>query len=335
MSGDADAGADAFRARLAEAVGRVVGEPVTIGDLRRFSGGASQETWGLVAAGAGGNRHDLVLRRDPGGSSGKKARAAEFALLAAAGAGGVPVPRVRALLEPADGLGAGFLMDRVDGETIPRRILRDERFAGARPRLAAQAGAIAAKIHRLDVASLPSLPVLRAREQLDQQRAYLDAFDEPHPALELGLRWLEARAPEASTAPALVHGDYRNGNFIVGTDGIRAVLDWELAHLGDPLEDLGWLCVKSWRFGNAREVAGGFGSLSELLDAYAEAAGRPVDEDAVRFWVVLGTVKWGVICVGRAFGHTSGLLRSVEMAALGRRVAEMEWDLLDLLDGGW
>jgi aminoglycoside phosphotransferase (APT) family kinase protein len=132
-----------------------------------------------------------------------------------------------------------------------------------------------------------------------------------------------------------VHGDFRNGNFIVGPEGIRAVLDWELAHLGDPVEDLGWFCVKSWRFGQADRIAGGFGSLPELLSAYTAAGGARVSEDEVRFWVVLGTVKWGVICAGQTLLHVNGIVRSVELAALGRRVAEMEWDLLDLLDGGW
>jgi aminoglycoside phosphotransferase (APT) family kinase protein len=225
-------------------------------------------------------------------------------------------------------------MDRVDGETIPRRILRDDTYAAARPLLAAQSGAIAARIHAVDPATLPELPVMGVREQIQQQRTLLDAFDEPHPAFELGLRWLEEHAP-SEREPALVHGDFRNGNFVIGADGIRAVLDWELAHLGDPLEDLGWLCVKSWRFGNADKVAGGFGALDQLLSSYTRAGGAPVDEETVRFWVVLGTVKWGVICAGQALAFVNGILRNVEMAALGRRVAEMEWDLLDLLDGGW
>ena len=133
--------------------------------------------------------------------------------------------------------------------------------------------------------------------------------------------------------PRLVHGDFRNGNFIVGPDGIRAVLDWELAHLGDPIEDLGWLCVKSWRFGVVDKVVGGFGDVPALLEAYRAAGGAPVDEETLRFWIVLGTIKWGVICVGQAFTHLNGIVRSIELATLGRRVAEMEWDLLDLLDG--
>jgi len=257
---------------LARVIARFVGEPVRIEGLRRCSGGASRETWALDALDTGQHVHPLVLRRDPSGQQSATGRGTEYAVLAAAGQAGVPAPRVRALLDRADGLGAGFLMDRVEGETIPRRILREETFAPARRRLAAQCGAIAARIHAVDPATLPELPVMGARQQIDQQRALLDAFDEPHPALELGLRWLEARVPDA-TEPALVHGDFRNGNFVITADGIRAVLDWELAHLGDPIEDLGWLCVKSWRFGNADLIAGGFGSLDELIAAYGEAAG--------------------------------------------------------------
>jgi aminoglycoside phosphotransferase (APT) family kinase protein len=320
---------------LARVVERFAGEAVDVRILRRFSGGASRETWALDATAADGRVLPLVLRRDPAGQVNAENRATEYALLAAADHAGVPVPRVVALLDAGDGLGAGFLMDRVDGETIPRRILRDEQYAKARPHLAAQSGEIAARIHAVDRDVLPPLPVLDARSQIDQQRALLDSFDEPHPALELGLRWLDEHEPPSPETPALVHGDFRNGNFIVGPDGIRAVLDWELAHLGDPIEDLGWMCVKSWRFGHADQVAGGFGPLHELLAAYTETSGVEVEEDTVRFWVVLGTVKWGVICAGQTLLHVNGIVRSVELAALGRRVAEMEWDLLDLLDGGW
>jgi len=323
------------RAALAKVIERFAGETVDVHDLRRCSGGASRETWAFDATGASGRVHPLVLRRDPAAQANAEHRATEYAVLAAAHRGGVPVPQVFALLGAEDRLGAGFVMDRVEGETIPRRILRDEQFAPARAQLTTQAATIAARIHTIDCDSLPALPVLDARVQIDQQRSYLDAFPDPHPALELGLRWLDEHEPVTPAALALVHGDYRNGNFVVDGDGIRAVLDWELAHLGDPVEDLGWLCVKSWRFGNADQIVGGFGSLEQLLGAYTAAGGTDVDEDTVRFWVVLGTVKWGVICAGQTLLHINDVVRSVELAALGRRVAEMEWDLLDLLDGGW
>jgi aminoglycoside phosphotransferase (APT) family kinase protein len=239
------------------------------------------------------------------------------------------------LLRPEDGLGRGFVMDRVEGETIPRRILRDGEYADARPRLATQCGEIAARIHAIDPETLPHLPTNGAATQLDQFRALLDTFGEPHPAFELGLRRLAERIPPPPIRPGLVHGDFRNGNFIVGPEGIRAVLDWELAHLGDPAEDLGWLCVKSWRFGVADKLVGGFGDIADLLAAYEGAGGRPVEAETLRFWVALGTLRWGVICVGQAFTHLAGVVRSVELATLGRRVAETEWDLLEILDGGW
>ncbi|MDQ1381899.1 MAG: hypothetical protein QOJ71_2618 [Actinomycetota bacterium] len=319
---------------LARAVAATVGDGSVV-DLRRLSGGASRETWSFDLVDANGARRGFVLRRDPGEHVGDSDRSTEYQLIRAAAAAGVAVPRVLALLRPEDGLGRGFVMDRIEGETIPRRILRDDAYAEARPRLAAQCGEIAARIHAIAPSSLPALPGLDAAAQIDQYRTLIDTFGEPHPAFELGLRWLAERVPPPPARPELVHGDFRNGNFIVGPDGIRAVLDWELAHVGDPIEDLGWLCVKSWRFGVADRLVGGFGSVPELLAAYEGAGGRTVDEATLRFWVGLGTLKWGVICIGQAFTHLNGLVRSVELATLGRRVAETEWDLLQILDGGW
>lgn len=318
---------------LAAAVGRRLDEPVTIDGLRRLSGGASRETWSFDAVSAAGERRPLVLRRDPGGYAGQSDRGVEFALLAAARAGGVAVPRVWFLLEQDDRLGSGFVMERVEGETIPRRILRDNEYAKARVELAPQCGEQAARIHALPPSALPQLPVQGAPELIRLYRDTMDGFGEPHPAFELGLRWLTDHTPPDPPSPALVHGDFRNGNFVVGPEGLRAVLDWELAHLGDPVEDLGWLCVKSWRFGVIDRPVGGFGTIDDLLAGYRAAGGRDVDPDALRFWVALGTLKWGVICEIQAFTHLEGAVRSVELATLGRRVAEMEWDLLELIDG--
>ena len=162
----------------------------------------------------------------------------------------------------------------------------------------------------------------------------IDVLGEPHPAFELGLRWLTERAPDLPpTEPALVHGDFRTGNFIVGPEGLRAVLDWELAHLGDPVEDLGWFCVKSWRFANvdAARRAGSAPPTSSWLRTPVPG-GAVVTPEHLHFWEVFGTLKWGVICEMQTFSHLNGLVRSVELAALGRRVAEQEWDLLALVD---
>ncbi|HEX4489736.1 MAG TPA: phosphotransferase family protein [Acidimicrobiia bacterium] len=321
--------------RLATALGPVLGAGLTIEGLTRVSGGASRETWLFDAVAGDGTRHGLVLRRDPGGHGGQSDRATEYALLEATANAGVAVPRPRLLLTTADGLGTGFVMERIEGETIPRRILRDAEYEAARPQLARQCGAIAAAIHATDTASLPHLPTLDAAAQIAQWRGVLDLVGEPRPALELGLRWLDERVPPAPTPARLVHGDFRNGNLVVGPDGVRAALDWELAHLGDPVEDLGWLCVRSWRFGVDERVVGGFGDLDELLAGYTSAGGVAPTPELVHYWMVFGTVKWGVITILQAHAHLSGTVRSVELATLGRRVVEMEWDTLDAIEGRW
>ena len=317
--------------RLAAVVGRNFGTPARVEGVRRLSGGASRESWSFDAVTGDGERRALVLRRDPGGHAGQSERGVEYALLEAAGGGGVAVPAVCFLLDSEDELGSGFVMERVEGETIPRRILRDEEYARARERMARQCGELAARIHALDPATLPPLPVQTAADQVDQYRDLIDGLGEPHPAFELGLRWLDEHAPHERSGTTLVHGDFRNGNFVVDPDGIRAVLDWELAHLGDPVEDLGWLCVMSWRFGVVDRPVGGFGTVDDLLAGYRNAGGGTVDLDELRYWEALGTLKWGVICQLQASTHLTGVVRSVELAALGRRVAETEWDLLELI----
>jgi len=317
--------------RLAAAASRALNDAVGVDGLRRLSGGASRETWAFDATGASGELHALILRRDPGSHAGQSSRDVEFLVLRAAYDSGVTAPEPIALLDESDGLGAGFLMRRVEGETIARRILRNDEYVAARFGLAGAAGTQAARIHAVDPSSLPDLPVLGAREQIEQHRAILDSLGEPHPAFELGLRWLDQHEPPRAE-PRLVHGDFRNGNFVVDADGLQSVLDWELAHLGDPVEDLGWLCVKSWRFGVTDHRVGGFGDVDDLLAAYQAAGGSPIDPEHLRYWEAFGTLKWGIICEMQAFAHLQGLVRSVELAVLGRRVCEMEWDLLELIE---
>lgn len=323
---------------LQAALGEHLGAELRVEGLRRFTGGASRETWSFDAVAPDGGRSGLVLRRDRPGALGAGA-ATEAALLSAAGKGGVPVPEVRFELSPGDGLGAGYVMERVEGETIPRRILRDPELAGAREAMAHQAGEIAGRIHAVPLDDLPELPGPRASEHpalasARELRELLDHYGEPHPVFELVLRWLEEHAPPPPPdGVALVHGDFRNGNFVVGPEGIRAVLDWELAHLGDPMEDLGWLCVRSWRFREVDKPVGGFGHYDELFAGYEAATGRRVDPDVVRYWEVFGTLRWGELCIVQAFAHLDGLHRSVELAAIGRRVCEMEYHLLDMLEG--
>jgi aminoglycoside phosphotransferase (APT) family kinase protein len=300
--------------------------------LRRLSGGASRETWAFDADG-----RPLVLQRERPGGLRHAGMATEAALLRAAAGQGVPVPAVVATdadttHDDDSALGAAWMVvERVEGETIGRRILRDDAFAVARSRLAAQCGDALARIHRIAPAAVPGLA---GGDQVAQIREALDAVGEPHPAFELGLRWLERNRPPTAggSAPTVVHGDFRNGNLVVGPEGLRAVLDWELAHLGDPLEDLGWLCVRAWRFG-AEPRVGGFGPVDELVGAYEATAGVTLDRAALHWWEVLGTLKWGSICVVQASTHLTGVIRSVELAAIGRRVCEVEHDVLLLVPG--
>ncbi|TCK21745.1 phosphotransferase family protein [Pseudonocardia endophytica] len=303
-------------AALASALSDVVGAQVT--NLRRLSAGASRETWSFDAGGRG-----LVLRRDPPGVPRPVEMAREAECLRAAAAAGVPVPALVA--HGSEPVGTPFLvMERVDGETLPPRLLRDDRWAPVRGLLPRQFGRALARIHAVDPDAVPSCT--RVEDRLAELRERHDAFGEPRPALELAFRWLDAHRP-AAVAPTLVHGDFRNGNVIVDDDGLRAVLDWELVHVGDPREDLGWVCTRAWRFGS-REPVGGFGGLDELLDGYAEVAGHRPDPADVRWWQVFGSVHWAVICRIQTERHLSGAERSLEMAVLGRRAVESEYDAL-------
>ncbi|MGH7749094.1 MAG: phosphotransferase family protein, partial [Candidatus Dormibacteria bacterium] len=257
----------------------------------------------------------------------------EARCLEAAAAAGVPVPRVLAASDDPATLGASFLvMERIDGETIPRRILRDPGYAPARERLAAECATALAGIHSVDPGALAGL---EEEDPLERWRRTLDELGSPHPAFELAFRRLEAGRP-AQRRRCLVHGDFRMGNLIVGPEGLRAVLDWELAHIGDPLADLGWFCVRAWRFGNDRLPAGGVGSYDAFVTAYEAAGGVEVDRSALLWWETMGTLTWGILCGVQAARHTSGAVRSVELAAIGRRVCENEWDVLACLErAGW
>jgi aminoglycoside phosphotransferase (APT) family kinase protein len=228
-------------------------------------------------------------------------------------------------------------MERIDGETLARRLLRDAEYETARRVMTSQLGEILARIHSIDTRSLSFLPQppegeTPARAEVERyEQLFRLAAPEPHPAFEIAFRWLRGSMP-AARQMTVVHGDYRVGNVMFGAEGVRAILDWELAHVGDPMEDLGWLCVRSWRFGSDDKPAGGIGTREELFAAYERASGHPVDPERVRFWEVFGNLKWGTICISQARSYLEGASRSVELAALGRRTAEVEIELLNLIE---
>lgn len=311
----------------ADAIAHVLGELFPGGvveGLERLTGGASRSTWRCTV-----DRQPYVVQRQRADTAGRD-MTIEAQLLAAADHDGVPVPRVVGCI--TDGEGVTSLVSRyVAGETIARRILRDDRFADARDVLTRQLGEAAARLHRIDPATVPGLAPV---DPLTSLIARLDELGEPHPAFELALRWLADHRPVGTRTDAVVHGDFRLGNVIVDERGLAAVLDWELAHLGDPAEDLGWLCSPAWRFGSPLPVAG-VGGRDELLHAYASVSGVEIDPVTLHWWEVCAILRWGVICIGQADAHRSGAARSHELAAIGRRVCETEHDLFLALDGRW
>jgi aminoglycoside phosphotransferase (APT) family kinase protein len=302
--------------------------------LQRLSGGASQETWSFKVHAAGHDDLPMVLRRAPEGAAeraaGNAALDAEARIIDLVARAGVPVPAVALVLQPAMHLGEGYVMRHVAGETLGRRIAGDARLAGARTQLARQCGRSLARIHALDIGPLPPLRVAPAAGELAYYEARHRSHAYPRPVFELALRWLKLNRPPDPPQLSLVHGDFRNGNLIVDASGLRAVLDWEMAHLGDPMEDLGWICVRSWRFGRHDLPVGGFGTRDELFAGYVEAGGT-LHADRVHYWELFGTLKWGVICEGMAQAYLSGAERNVERATIGRRASEAEIDLLWLL----
>jgi aminoglycoside phosphotransferase (APT) family kinase protein len=324
---------DTFADSLAASMRRRFGDRARVIGLERLSGGASQELWAFDVEAPGEERRELILRRNPGGTV-KRENAAgmetEARLIELAREAGAPAPAVSHVFTPDEGLGSGYVMARVPGETLGRRLVRDEAYARARPRLPFQLGAAAARIHTIDPARAGPLRQTDIETSLEGSYALYEANGVPRPVVEWAFRWLWAHRPAAPASPCVVHGDMRNGNIMVGADGLRAVLDWEAVHIGDPMEDLAWICVPSWRFGAMDKPAGGFGPREDLWAGYESVSGRPVDRERARWWEVMGTVRWGLSCamMGREFQAGE---RNVEKAAIGRRASETEIDLLAML----
>lgn len=323
--------AEELRPALSAVLRPILGAAVTVEDLHVLTGGASRTTWAFSAATDEGRRQ-FILRTAPRDEvpASMELEARVQTLAAAAGA---PVPEILTADDSPDALGNPYLIcNAIPGETIVRRIQR-RLDAPARSRLLQQCATALAAIHSAD----PDAADLQPIDPLGRWRDQIDEIGDTTATFEWALRWLERHQNELHvSAPTLVHGDFRMGNFIVdveGGTGLRAVLDWELVHSGQIYEDLAWFCVRAWRFGAPSEMAaGGLGSIEEFLQAYQRASGNEVDFRTFRWWLVQATLQWGVICRIQAERHLSGQTRSVELATIGRRVCENEWDLLDLLE---
>ena len=299
--------------------------------LHRLSAGASQASWMVDFAGqASAPPPTPAGGHDPANALPK---ASEAAIITAAAKAGIAVPRVSFICDDEDAIGEAYVMDFIEGETIARKILRDAEFDSVRPKLAKQCGEMLASLHAIKIKGLPDLAYSDAAGELEKYAGYLQSGGHPHPVFELAIKWLRDNLPETRPS-ALVHGDFRNGNIMVSPeDGLVALLDWELAHFGDPMEDLGWPCVPSWRFGQHHLPVGGFGTRADMYAAY-RAAGGEIDEKATQFWEILGTLKWGIMCgILMVSAFESGADTSVERGSIGRRASETEIDLLRMLMG--
>ncbi len=333
-----------FEARLERVLHRELNDCERLVGVERLSGGASQETYRLEIKTSAGLR-TLALRRSQGGK-GEEARAVERSapglrieakLMQVARENGIPEPEVFYVLEPGDELGAGFVMEWLDGVALGARIVRSPDLAETRPMLARQCGEILGRLHTIDLEGHgldQDLASLSAVDFIEQTRRRYEALDTPQPMIDFTARWLMENLPD-SPKRTLVHNDFRNGNLMVDRTGVIAVLDWEIAHIGDPMRDLGWICTNSWRYGAGPELpVGGFGTYEDLFAGYEATSGRRVDLERVRYWEVFGSFWWAVSTLGMTQHYRQGLDRSVERVTIGRRTTECQVDCVNLLIPG-
>ena len=307
-----------------------VGIDGKVSNLEPLTGGASKEIWKFEVSNAKQSTK-MILRRGSGIEGPLAIKTADEARIQKEVIKvGAPVPIILAVSKNDEELGDSYIMHFVEGESIARKILRDKEYKKALPILAYQCGEAIAKIHNVDINNFSFLPKKPAEDQLEDLYSTYQSFEQPSPVFEYAYLWLKEQ-DFGNFQESLVHGDFRLGNIIVNAEGLQSIIDWELAHIGNPLQDLGWVCGNSWRFGKSDKVVGGFGEIEDLLEGYNSISKLKVDKEMVKCWQVFGTFRWGVICLIQAYAHLNGTINSVEKAAIGRRVSETEIDIVDLL----
>ena len=321
----------AFASALRESLVPIFGSGIAVERLALVAGGASKEAWALDLRTPDGTLA-LLVRRAGGGviHSQTLSLEHEHSVVRVAHEAGVRVPRPYGYLGDVAGR-AAFVSERVTGETIGRRVVQRPELAGARAALPEQMAEELARIHAIPAERAPFLGGGGAPDVLERLEQELDALDEPHPAIELGLAWAR-RASHEHRGTTFLHGDFRVGNLVVGAEGLTHVLDWEFAHRGDPAEDVAWPFVRAWRHGVDHLRLGGIGEVDRYLERYNALTGRDISPEALDYWEIVGNMKWAVGALTQARRHLSGQQRSVELALLGRLAAEMEFELLHLLE---
>ncbi len=327
-----------FEERLASCLERTIPGFRSFGSARRLSGGASQETYRVEIETAQGPRTLAVRRaaKGVGGTGQGPGLAVEAELFRIAREAGVPEPEIHHVFEEDEGLGEGFVMEWLDGETVGGKILRSPELEAVRPKLAFECGEVLARIHGIDpkAAGLDQkLATVSTRDYVTEVWNRYQSFDTAMPMIDYTARWLLDHLPE-EMEPRLVHNDFRNGNVMVAPEGVVAVLDWELAHLGDPIRDLGWICTNSWRFGRHELRVGGFGDLEQLLDGYESVSGQRIDPAHVHFWEVFGSFWWAASSLSMAAFWRAGADKTVERPGIARRSSECQVDCANLIIPG-
>ena len=299
-----------------------------IKQLIPLTGGASADINRIVLA----NEDELIVRRTLSQEKSVMAipKILEAKIQKVVKKNGAPVPDIIFEFSEGEEIGEGYVMEAIPGETIPRKILRDEKFSTAREKLPFEIGKSLAKIHQTQLEDLKALDQVTFSDSLEKLFQVYLSFNQPQPVFDLAFKWLEAQEL-IDYGEVLVHGDFRFGNFIISEENLESIIDWELAHIGNPMEDLGWLCVRSWRFGNVEKRVGGLGDTKDLIAGYESNSDIKIDESQLDIWQLYGSLRWGVICMMQTFAHLSGMVNSVEKAAIGRRVSETEFDLMNMI----
>ena len=299
-----------------------------IKQLIPLTGGASADINRIILA----NDDELIVRRTLSQEKSVMAipKILEAKIQKVVKKNGAPVPAIIFEFSEGEEIGEGYVMEAIPGETIPRKILRDDKFSTAREKLPFEIGKSLAKIHQTQLEDLKALDQVTFSDSLEKLFQVYLSFNQPQPVFDLAFKWLEAQEL-IDYGEVLVHGDFRFGNFIISEENLESIIDWELAHIGNPMEDLGWLCVRSWRFGNVEKRVGGLGDIKDLIAGYESNSDIKIDESQLDIWQLYGSLRWGVICMMQTFAHLSGMVNSVEKAAIGRRVSETEFDLMNMI----
>ena len=317
---------------LSEIIADFIPDFKSIEDISRLSGGSSNESW-KITLNTKENKKKIVFRRTPGGNL-KDEESNNFVditdeakVMNIANDYNVPVPKIIKVINN-NNIGKGFFMDFIEGETLGNRIVNSDKFKMIRPKLAKKCGEIIANIHKIPISKFDNIKTSEAEDELLKYEEVYRTHNQDIPVFEYTISWLKDNIPKKITKK-LIHGDFRNGNLIISNHNlIPGVLDWELFHLGDPYEDLSWICVNSWRFNKIELPVGGFGEREDMYISYEKVLGKKLDRERLKFWEVLGTLKWGIMCLNMIEIYRSGYDKSIDRASIGRRSSETEIDLI-------